>query len=142
MTQQNHRSVELTRLRKARYRATNVRGGHLEVGHGDDDKFTPVELLLTAIAGCSAIDVDYICSKRAQPVRFQVRMSGEKVRDSSGNHLTDLLLSFDVDFPDDEGGADATAVLPDAIARSHDRLCTVTRTVELGTPVVTRLEQA
>ena len=32
----------------------------------------------------------------------------------------------------------ATERLPDAIRRSHDRLCTVSRTVELGTPVDTR----
>ena len=46
------RSVELTRQRKARYVATNRRGGTIEVGEGDDPAFTPVELLLVAIAGC------------------------------------------------------------------------------------------
>jgi len=32
------------------------------------------------------------------------------------------------------------AVLPDAVKKSHDRLRTVGRTVELGTPVATRIE--
>jgi putative redox protein len=140
MTQDEERSIELTRLGKARYQAVNVRGGRLELGSGEDDFFTPVELLLTAIAGCSAIDVDLITSKRSEPVRFELTMSGTKVRDGSGNHLSDLLLSFDVAFPDDEAGAAATTVLPRAVAQSHDRLCTVSRTVELGTPVDVRLE--
>ena len=44
------RYVELTRRRKARYVATNRRGGTIEVGEGEDGVFTPVELLLTAPA--------------------------------------------------------------------------------------------
>jgi hypothetical protein len=31
-------------------------------------------------------------------------------------------------------------VLPDVVKKSHDRLCTVGRTIELGTPVGTRIE--
>jgi putative redox protein len=30
--------------------------------------------------------------------------------------------------------------VPEAVQRSHDRLCTVSRTVELGTAVATRIE--
>jgi len=45
-----------------------------------------------------------------------------------------------VRFPDDEGGDAARALLPEAVNRSHDRLCTVSRTVELGTAVDTRIE--
>jgi putative redox protein len=32
-------------------------------------------------------------------------------------------------------------MLPRAARMSHDRLCTVSRTIELGTPVATRIEQ-
>jgi uncharacterized OsmC-like protein len=39
----------------ARYAATNRRDGTIEVGEGDDASFTPVELLLTALAACSAL---------------------------------------------------------------------------------------
>jgi len=135
MSTETHRSVRLTRTSKGRYEAENPRGGTLSFGSGEDEQFTPVELLLTAIAGCSAIDVDFITSKRSEPTRFEVRMRGEKVRDEHGNHLTDLLLTFDVAFPDDESGAAAAGVLHSAVEASHDRLCTVSRTVELPTPV-------
>jgi putative redox protein len=49
------------------------------------------------------------------------------------------VMTFDVTFADDDGGRAAAAVLPGAIARTHDRLCTVSRTVEIGTPVATAI---
>jgi putative redox protein len=141
MTEERLRTVGLTRLGTGQYEATNARGGTLVFGRGgEEDAFTPVELLLTAIAGCSAIDVDLITSKRAEPSRFEVRMRADKIRDEHGNRLTDLVLTFDVAFDDDEGGRAAAAVLPRAVQQSHDRLCTVSRTVEVGTPVDVRIQ--
>lgn len=129
------RTVELSRSGKARYRATNVRGGVLSVGSGEDPDFTPVELLLAAIAGCSAIDVDLITGKRAEPDRFEVHASGEKIRDDRGNRMTNLRLVFDVAFPEGEEGDAARSVLQSAIEKSRDRLCTVSRTVAVESPV-------
>ncbi|HET8562146.1 MAG TPA: OsmC family protein [Marmoricola sp.] len=129
------RTVELAKMGEGRYKATNRRGGVLPVGRGADPDFTPTELLLAAIAGCSAIDVDLITGKRAQADRFEVHASGEKVRDEQGNRLTGLRLVFDVVFPDGEAGDAARGVLQDAIEKSRDRLCTVSRTVAVGTPV-------
>jgi uncharacterized OsmC-like protein len=130
-----HRAVELTRMGAHRYKATNRRGGVLPIGEGDDPDFTPVELLLAAIAGCSAIDVDYITGKRSAPESFDVHVEGDKVRDEQGNHLTNLRVVFDVTFPEGEAGDAARAVLQGAIEKSRDRICTVSRTVALPTPV-------
>ncbi|MCW2787609.1 MAG: OsmC family peroxiredoxin [Marmoricola sp.] len=129
------RSIELTRIGEGRYKATNRRGGVLPVGSGDDPDFTPVELLLAAIAGCSAIDVDLITGKRAQATGFDVHAEGDKVRDENGNHLTNLKLVFDVVFPEGEAGDAARGVIQRAIEQSRDRLCTVSRTVALPSPV-------
>jgi putative redox protein len=136
-----HRQVELTRTGPLRLRATNVRGGTLDLSSGDDGSpdFTPVELLLVALAGCSAVDIESITGKRADPVRFDVTAGAEKVRDGNGNHLADVTLDFDVEFPDTEGGAKAEGVLRRAVEMTIDRLCTVSRTVELATPVRPRL---
>ena len=50
------RTVDLVRTGKARFTATNVRGGTIEIGDGvDDDAFTPIELLLAALGGSAAI---------------------------------------------------------------------------------------
>jgi putative redox protein len=132
------RSVEIERLSPGRFAATNVRGGRIEFGSGDDADFTPVELLLAAIGGCSSIDVDILTSRRAVPVSFSVHVSADKVDGELGNHLTNIAASFDVAFPDGPDGDSAREVLPQAIRRSHDRLCTVSRTVELASPVAMR----
>jgi putative redox protein len=139
VSEDQHRRVELLRTGHLRLRATNSRGTTLDLGSGDTDDFTPVELLLVALAGCSAIDVDAITGKRSAPGRFEVVAEADKVRDADGNHLAGITLDFGIDFPDTEAGAAAEAVLQRAIAMSHDRLCTVTRTVELGTEVQPRL---
>jgi uncharacterized OsmC-like protein len=112
-----------------------VRGGELVLGHGEDAEFTPVELLLAAIAGCSAIDVDFITAKRSEPEQFDVVATGDKSRDQGGNRMVNLRLSFEVAFPDVESGAAAEAVLERSVRQSHDRLCIVSRTVELPSPV-------
>jgi putative redox protein len=139
MSGDSHRSVELSRLGRQHFQATNVRGGTLSFGNSRAGEFTPVELLLVAIAGCTAMDVDAITVKRSEPVRFQVSCSGHYRRSVHGNHITDIEVDFDVEFPDSDGGRAAADVLEIAIRKSHDRLCTVTRTVELGTPVDARL---
>jgi putative redox protein len=128
------RSVSIERLSKARYRATNPHGDTIVVGEGDGS-FSPIELLLTALAACTATDVDYIVGKRDEPVSFRVRGEANKVRDEGGNHLTDIVVTFDARFADTEAGKAAQAVMARAVKQSHDRLCTVSRTVELGAKV-------
>ncbi len=130
-----HRRIDLTKIGEGRYKATNARGGVLPIGSGSDPDFTPVELLLAAIAGCSAIDVDLITGKRASATGLDVVAEGDKVRDEHGNHLVNLHVTFQVRFPAGEDGDRAREVLPSAIAKSRDRLCTVGRTVQLGAPI-------
>lgn len=133
------RSVELTRQRKARYVATNGRGGSIEVGEGDDAAFTPVELLLSALAACTAMDVDYIVGKRAEADSGWLSSSARKVRDDAGNHLVDLKVVLDLRYPEGAGGDAARSALPMAVQRSNDRLCTVSRTIQIATPVLASL---
>jgi uncharacterized OsmC-like protein len=130
------------RLSKARFRATNVRGGTIEIGEAIDETFTPVELLLAAIAACTGIDVDYITAKRAEAESLTITVEAEKVHDEGGNHLTDIVLSFAAVFPEDEAGDAAREVLPEAIRKSEERLCTVGRTVQIGTSVTSRIDGA
>ena len=139
-TDSAHRSVRLERIENSRYVVTNDRGGQISIGKGEGTDFTPVDLLLAGIGGCTAIDVDILTSRRAEPDAFEVLVDAEKVRDDAGNRLTDIVVTFRIRFPDGERGDAARALLPDAVRKSHDRLCTVSRTVELGTPIGTRIE--
>ena len=133
------RRVSLERTSRGRLLARNERGSSLAVGMGEDCDFTPVELLLVAIAGCTAIDVDLITSKRSAPEEFSVDASGVKIRDQHGNRLVELDIDFRVRFTDSEAGRAAEDVLQRALVASHDRLCTVTRTVSVESPVTARL---
>lgn len=135
MSEDTLRSVEIERTSVGEYVVRNARGGSIPVGTGGDAAFTPVELLLAALGGCTAVDVDHITSRRAEPAHFSVTVSGDKIRDEGGNRMRDLTVTFDVTFPPGPDGDAARAALPRSMQQSHDRLCTVSRTVELGTPV-------
>ena len=132
------RTVSLRRSHTGEFIATNARGFELPIG--GEHNFSPVELLLTAIAGCTAADVEALTSRRAEPEEFHVEARGDKIRDESGNRMENLEVIFRVRFPADQAGDAARALLPDMVAKSHDRLCTVSRTVELGTPIKARIE--
>jgi putative redox protein len=132
----NQRSVGLSRIGERHFEVTNERGGRIVLGEGADAEFTPVELLLAAIAGCSAIDVDYLTTRRAEPESFAVTVSAEKLDDQDGHHLGPVTARFELAFPEGPDGDRARQALPTAVAASRDRLCTVSRTVQLPTPVV------
>ena len=132
--------MRLERIENSRYTAINERGGKISIGTGAGSDFTPVELLLVAIAGCTAVDVDILTSRRAEPDSFEIAVEATKVGDTDGNRLTDLQVTFRITFPDGEQGDKARELLPDAVRKSQDRLCTVSRTVELGTPIAMRIE--
>ncbi|WBB68751.1 OsmC family protein [Micromonospora sp. WMMD812] len=136
MSDDTFRSVEIERTSVGQYVVRNARGGSLSMGAGENTSFTPVELLLAAIGGCTAIDVDHFTSRRAEPTQFSVTVTGDKIRDEAGgNRMQNLTATFTVTFPDGADGDKAREALPRSLRQSHDRLCTVSRTVELGTPV-------
>jgi putative redox protein len=135
-----HREITVERIASGVFTATNSRGGQLEFGTGSGTDFTPTELLLAAIGGCTSIDVDILTSRRAEPESFVVRVAAEKIRDEDGNRLTGIEVTFRIGFPAGEHGDEARAILPDVVKKSHDRLCTVGRTVEIGTPITERIE--
>jgi len=132
---QDHRRVTLERLDEGVYLARNSRGVELRFGSKDEDGFSPVELLLAAIAGCTAVDVDVVTGRRAEADTFGATMDARYVRDETGNRLTDLELSLQVSFPEGEAGDAARAILPRVLKNAHDRTCTVSRTIEAAEPI-------
>lgn len=140
MDDSTHRGVSLRRVETGVYVARNPRGGELRFGSNAGVDFTPVELLLAAIGGCTAVDVDVVTSRRVDPNAFEVRVDAEKVRDEDGNCLEDIAVTFHVRFPRGDAGDLARKLLPRAVAVSHDRTCTVSRTIERGTAVGVRIE--
>jgi uncharacterized OsmC-like protein len=135
------RQVALERVDEGVYRARNPRGGELVFGSKAGDAFTPVELLLAAIAGCSAVDVDVVTGRRSAADEFTARVDAEVVRDPRhGQLLRDIRLAFHVTFPPGEAGDAARDVLPRAVKASHERTCTVSRTIETGVPITVTVD--
>jgi putative redox protein len=139
-TDVSHRSVTVERVETGRFAAVNDRGGRVVFSTGRGEEFTPVDLLLAAIGGCTAVDVDAVTSRRAEPDSFEIVVDADKARDDGGNHLVNIEVTYRITFPAGADGDKARAILPEIVRQSHDRLCTVSRTVELGTPVATRIE--
>ncbi|HXL20795.1 MAG TPA: OsmC family protein [Streptosporangiaceae bacterium] len=135
-----HRTVTVRRVDSGRFAVRNDRGGEISFGTGDGTDFTPTELLLAAVGGCTAIDADILTSRRAEPDEFEVRVDAEKIKDTEGNRLTDIVVTFGISFPATPEGDEARAILPDVVRKSHDKLCTVGRTIEVGTPITARVE--
>lgn len=140
-TDRDHRHVTLERLETGVYRATNPNGAALTFGSLMEGGFSPVELLLAAIGGCTAVDVDVVTSRRATPERFEIDVHAEKIESDGGNLLRDIRVTFRVRFPEDPDGDKARDRLPRAVQHSHDRTCTVSRTIEAGTPVTARIAE-
>ncbi len=129
------RTVTLARDSLGVYTATNAAGATLQFGRADG-LFGPVELLLAAVAGCSSIDVDMMTTRRSEPDRFDVTATADYVHDSDeGNILENIKVIFDLAFPEGDDGDKARARIASALAISHDKECTVSRTVEAPTSV-------
>ena len=129
------RSVTLTRDSVGVYTVTNEAGASLQFGRGEG-LLGPVELLLAAVAGCSSIDVDMMTTRRAEPSKFEVTSRADYVHDDvEGNVLENVRVLFDLAFPAGEDGDKARARVASALRISHDKECTVSRTIEAPTSV-------
>src|SRR5258708_37627379 len=93
-TDSAHRGVRLERIENSKYVATNDRGGQIRIGKGEGTDFTPVDLLLTAIGGCTAVAVDILTSRRAEPEKFEIVVDTDKDRSEASNRLTDIIATL------------------------------------------------
>lgn len=137
--EQDPRTVTLTRDSLGHYTVRNDRGGSITTSSGTDE-VSPVELLLAGIAGCTAVDVDMVTSRRAAPESFEIEVSADKIKDEQGSHLRDITVSFRIRFPDGDGGDAARKILPSMVRRSSEEFCTVSRTIALGAAVTAQID--
>ena len=135
MSETSKRQVTLTREALGVYVATNEKGGTLRFGPKTEDGFTPVELLLAAVAGCSGIDVDFMTTRRAEPLKFDAVSEATQEKGDDGNILRDVTVTFHLEFPQGEDGDKARDRVGVALKVAHEKTCTVSRTIEAGTRV-------
>ncbi|GAA4869200.1 MULTISPECIES: OsmC family protein [Saccharopolyspora] len=124
--------VEVTRTGDHRFTATNGRGGRVEIGpDGAPDTFTPGELLLAAIAGCSALTGENLLVRRlGEDAAITFTADRDKPPDDP-HRFAEVTVRAEFDGVLDER-------LLAAVERAIERYCTVSRSVAEGTPI--RLE--
>lgn len=129
------KQVTLTREAEGVYLARNADGAELRFGYNVDNALSSIELLMVAIAGCSATDLDMMTSRRAEPTKFDVTVDAQKVAGTSPAFLRNIEVLFDVAFPEGEDGDKARARIGAALKAAEEKTCTVSRTVSHGSPV-------
>ncbi|MDR7303338.1 OsmC family protein [Haloactinomyces albus] len=126
--------VEVRRSSQQRFVASNERGGEVAIGpDGAPDAFTPGELLLAAIAGCSGLTGEQLLIRRVGETA-PLAVHADRDKDPQDPHkFSSVQVSFDVDL----SGVDSAEreKLVTAVNSAIARLCTVSRSVEEGTPI-------
>ena len=127
--------VEVDRTGRHTFTATNGRGAEVTIGRdGAEGAFTPGELLLAAIAGCSAVTSESMLIRRlGESAKLRVHADRSKAPEDP-HKFSEVQVSFDVDLSGIEDDAERTKLV-DAVERAIERLCTVSRSVEEGTPI-------
>jgi putative redox protein len=109
------------------YEAVNPQGNTVQIDmYGPDQKKhqSPTELLLSATAACSAVDVIQILQKKRKTIDgLQVVAEGTR-RDEHPKYFTDVLLTFKLSSPDTSPDE-----LQKVVALSVDKYCSVAATI-------------
>ena len=103
---------------------------------GDESGFSPMELLLVGLSGCTAMDVISILEKKRQDVRgIELRVEADQRTDEYPKIYTEIRLHFVVT---------GFGVSPEAVARSialsEEKYCSVGGMVRPEARIVTSYE--
>ncbi len=92
-------------------------------GHGKGMR--PMQLLLAAVGGCSAIDVILILKKQKQIIEsFEIEVDGEREKIEDYNLFRDICLHFKIKGQVDFDKAER------AVKLSIEKYCSVSKTLE------------
>lgn len=133
--------IELNRLNDAFHmEAINEQGSRLqmdastEVG-GNNLGMRPMQLLLAAMGGCSAIDVISILKKQRQPLQdIKVTVTGEREKDATPSLYTEVHAHFKL-----FGDLDKDKV-EKAVNLSVEKYCSVSKTLEIKAKITYSVE--
>lgn len=113
-------------------------GGHaqvLETDHERASAATPMELLLIALGGCTAVDVESILKKKRQQVtEYRVEVRGER-REEHPRAFTRIEVRHVV-----RGRGVSEAAVAAAVELSETKYCSVAATLRPGVEIVTTYE--
>ncbi|MFI6524001.1 OsmC family protein [Streptomyces uncialis] len=127
--------VETVRNGHRDWTARNDRGAEVRIGAADEPgvqpSFTPVELLLAALGGCGGLVMDR--TARSVPHDGLVIRVESRSRPEDEGRVGVLRVTYEIDLP--EGDDRAAEVFERGVRLTHEKYCTVSRTVEHGARV-------
>jgi len=133
--------IELNRLNDAfHFEALNENGNkvHLDASPdigGTNQGMRPMQMLLAAMGGCSAIDVINILKKQKQDLKdIKVTVTGEREKDAIPSLYTDVHAHFRL-----FGNLDKDKVNK-AVSLSVEKYCSVAKTLEARAKVTYSVE--
>lgn len=123
----NTKTTTVTYKAELEYESVNPQGNRVQIDMyaPEKKKFqSPTELLLSATAACSAVDVIQILQKKRKTINsLQVVAQGTR-RDQHPKYFTDVLLTFKLSSPDT-----SDSELAKVVALSVDKYCSVAATI-------------
>ncbi|WP_415951075.1 OsmC family protein [Streptomyces sp. KLOTTS4A1] len=129
--------VETVRTGYRTWLARNERGAEVRIGPADDEAaqpcFTPVELLLAAMGGCGGMVVDRT-GRAVEHDDLRIVVDSLSAPEDDGR-IGRIRVSYELDIPAEANGGKAAEVFARAVRLTHERFCTVSRTVEHGAHV-------
>ncbi len=112
---------------------TLLMDGSAEIG-GHGKGMRPMQLLLAAVGGCSAIDVILILKKQKQVIdSFEIEVDGEREKIEDYSLFRDIVLHFKIKGQVDYDKAER------AIKLSMDKYCSVSKTLESTAKITYKL---
>ena len=124
--------VEVTRTGEHTFTATNSRGAEVAVGRdGAPGAFTPGELLLAAVAACSAVTSENLFVRRIGEDAELVAHADRTKNPEDKHKFAEIQVSLEADLE----GVDDRDKLLNAVQRAIEKYCTVSRSVEESTPI-------
>lgn len=107
----------------------------IEANHERNRAATPLELLMIALGGCTAVDVIEILQKKRQKVSdYRVEVRGERRQDFPRS-FTKLFVHHIV-----KGHGISSKAVSQAINLSDEKYCSVAATIRPGTEITTSFE--
>jgi putative redox protein len=133
--------IELNRLNDAfHFEASNEQGNkvHMDASPdigGTDQGMRPMQMLLAAMGGCSAIDVINILKKQKQNLKdIKVTVTGEREKDAIPSLYTEVHAHFRL-----FGDIDKEKALK-AVNLSIEKYCSVSKTLEAKAKITYSVE--
>lgn len=133
--------IELNRLNDGfHFEAANENGNKVHIDAspdigGTNQGMRPMQMLLAAMGGCSAIDVINILKKQKQDLKdIKVTVTGEREKDAVPSLYTDVHAHFRLYGPLDKDKANK------AVSLSVEKYCSVAKTLEVRAKVTYSVE--